>query len=179
LLGPEHQHVAQSKNDLGILLNAKGDYAADVTANLVLLWRLMSPPGLLATAAANSVQVRAAVLLFFVGAAGTVGLTIAAFPVFRRCSSVMALWLLALAVAAFSLQAVENAALLSTLSLSQEYSKAGAAQADLFQALDVVVSSARRWRIIRSRLSRIVGLSCSMVCCTAFGSFRAHWLRSG
>lgn len=120
-------------------------FAADVTANLVLLWPVMSPPGFLANAAANSFEVRAAVLLFFAGTAGTVSIAIAAFPVFHRCSSAMALWLLALAVAVFVLQAVENAALLSMLSLSQEYAKAEAAKAELFQALAGVVGSARKW----------------------------------
>ena len=57
----------------------------------------------------------------------------------------MALWLLALGVASFALQAVDNAHLLSMLSLSQEYAKAGVEKADLFQALAVVVGSARKW----------------------------------
>jgi hypothetical protein len=56
----------------------------------------------------------------------------------------MALWLLALAVAGFSLQAVDNAHILSMLSLSQEYAKAGVAKAELFQALAVVVGAARK-----------------------------------
>jgi hypothetical protein len=57
----------------------------------------------------------------------------------------MALWLLALAVAGFSLQAGDNGALLSMLSLSQEYATAGAAKSEFFQALAVVAGSARKW----------------------------------
>jgi len=128
---------------VGMLLLAH--LAAGLTVPFVLLRPLVMPPGFLATAAGNSVQVRAAVLLLFLGSAVSVGIAIAALPVFRRYSSAMALWLLALAVAGFSLQAVDNGALLSMLSLSQEYAKAGAAKAELFQALAVVVGSARRW----------------------------------
>jgi hypothetical protein len=101
--------------------------------------------GFLASAARMPNQVRAAVLLLFVGSALAVAIAVAAWPVLRRYSSAMALWLLALSVAGFSLQAVDNAHLLSILSLSQEYAKAGAAKAELFQALAIVSVSARKW----------------------------------
>jgi high-affinity Fe2+/Pb2+ permease len=68
----------------------------------------------------------------------------------------MALWLLALAIASFSLQAVDNAHLLAMLSLSQEYAKAGAEKTDLFQALAVVVGSARKW----SHFSFLLAVGC-------------------
>lgn len=119
--------------------------AAGLTVPFVLLHPLMMPPGFLATAAGNSVQVRAAVLLLFVGSAVSVGIAIVALPVFRRYSSAIGLWLLALAVAGFSLQTVDNGALLSMLSLSQEYAKADAAKVEPFPALAVVVGSARKW----------------------------------
>jgi hypothetical protein len=128
---------------IGVLLLVH--LAAALTVPFVLLERVRRPAGFLANAAGSSVQVRAAVLLLFVGSAVAVGIAIAALPVFRRYSSAMALWLLALAVAGFSLQAVDNGALLSMLSLSQEYANAGAAKAEPFQALAVVVGSARRW----------------------------------
>jgi len=53
----------------------------------------------------------------------------------------MALWVLALAVACFSLQAVDNAQLLTMLSLSQEYARVGAEKADLFQTLALLAAS--------------------------------------
>jgi hypothetical protein len=120
-------------------------FAAALTVPFVLLERVRRSEGLLANAAASPVQVRSAVLLLFVGSALAVGIAITALPVLRRYSPAMALWLLALAVAGFSLQAVDNGALLSMLSLSQEYAKAGAAQAELFQGLGVVAGSARKW----------------------------------
>jgi hypothetical protein len=49
----------------------------------------------------------------------------------------MALWFLSLAVVTFSLLAVENAIVMSMLSLSQDYAAAGAAHAEVFEALGV------------------------------------------
>jgi hypothetical protein len=120
-------------------------FAAGLTVPFILLNPAIAPPGFLANAADIPNQVRAAVLLLFVGGALAIGIASTAWSVFRQYSSAMALWLLALAVASFSLQAFDNAHLLSMLSLSQEYAKAGADKADLFQALAVVVGSARRW----------------------------------
>ena len=116
-----------------------------LTVPFVLLDRVRGSAGFLENAAANSAQLHAAVLLLFVGSAICMAVAIAALPVFRRYSSAMAFWLLALGVAGFSLQAVDNAHLLSMLSLSQEYAKAGAAKADVFQGLAIVVVSARKW----------------------------------
>ncbi len=101
--------------------------------------------GFLANAAGMANQVRAAVLILIVGSALEIAITIAAWPVLRRYSSAMALWLLALAVAAFSLQAVDNAHLLSIVSLSQEYAKAGPGANETLQALAVVSFAARKW----------------------------------
>jgi hypothetical protein len=103
------------------------------------------PLGFLENAAGMSFQVRLSVLILFVGGAVTVGIAVATLPVFRRYSGALALWLLALAVVNFSLQAVENATWLSMLSLSQEYAKAGAADAGLFRGLGAVVRAAWKW----------------------------------
>ena len=119
--------------------------ALGLTVPFILLHPLVTPPGFLASAAGIPNQVRAAVLLLFVGSALAIGIASAAFRVFRQYSSAMACWFLALAAASFALQAVDNAHLLSMLSLSQEYAKAVPAQAELFQTLAVVVGSLRKW----------------------------------
>src|SRR5213080_4070927 len=75
----------------------------------IMLHPLVNPPGFLVSAAGVATQVRAAVLLFFVGSAMAIAVASAGWHVFRRYSSAMALWLVALAAAAFSLQAVDNA----------------------------------------------------------------------
>lgn len=119
--------------------------AAGLTVPFILLNPVIAPPGFLANAAGSPNRVRAAVLLLFVGSAIAIGIASSAWSVLRQYSSAMALWLVALAVASFSLQAVDNAHLLSMLSLSQAYARAGAEKADVFQALAVVVGSARKW----------------------------------
>lgn len=119
--------------------------AAGLIVPFVLLNPVIRPPGFLTNAAAIPNQVRVAVLLLFVGSAIAIGIASTAWSIFRQYSPAMALWLVALAVASFSLQAVDNAHLLSMLSLSQEYASAGGEKADLFQALGVAVGSARKW----------------------------------
>jgi hypothetical protein len=85
-----------------------------------------------------------AVLLLFAGSAIPIAIASAAWSVLRQYSSAMSLWLLALAVASFSLWAVDGAHILSMLSLSQEYAQAGAAKTELFLNLALVVSAARK-----------------------------------
>ncbi len=111
----------------------------------IMLDRVKRAAGLAQGAATNPGLVRAAVLLLFVGSAVAIAMSIAAFPIFRRCSQRMALSLLAVAIAGFSLQAVDNGAILSALSLSQEYAKADASNTELFRGLALVVNSARKW----------------------------------
>ncbi len=84
-----------------------------------------------------------AVLILFLGSAVAVGIAVAALPIFQRYSAAMAIWLMAVAVAGFALQAADNSALLSVLSLSQDHTKANAAKLDLYELLAAVNSSER------------------------------------
>ena len=143
--------------------------AAGLVVPFILLHPLVTPPGFLASAAGVPNQVRAAVLLLFVGSAIAIGIASTAWAVFRQYSSAMALWLLALAVASFSLQAVDNAHILSMLSLSQEYAKADAAKTELFQALAVVVGAARKWSHYTALL---VAVSWIFLLCSVLYRFR-------
>ena len=139
-LEPSEKNVGRT---VGVLLLLH--LAAGLMVPFMMLHALVSPPGFLATAAAIPNQVRSAVFLLFFGSALAIGIASAAWPVFRRYSSATALWLLALAIASFTLQAVDNAHLLSMLSLSQQYSDAGSAKTELFQSLALVVGAARKW----------------------------------
>ena len=98
----------------------------------------------LANAAAGAFQIKAAVFLLFANTALTIGIAIAAWPVFRRYSERMALWTVALAVIMFTLQAVDNAHVLSMVSLSQQFAQAGGPD-DVFQTLAAAAGSTRRW----------------------------------
>ena len=126
--------------------------AVGLIVPFALLDRVRGASTFLEGAAASPDLVRGAVLLLFVGGATAVGISIVALPALRRSSPGGAIWLVAMGVAAFSLQTVDNGALLSMLSLSEQYAKAGPANAELFQALNVVVSSARRWAHFTSLL---------------------------
>lgn len=112
-----------------------------------ILWHplITASQGYLTGAAANSVQIRAGVLLSFVGAALTVSLGITAWPVFRRYSNATALWFLAACVFSGALDAVHNATVMSMLSLSRDYVTEGAANPALYQALGALMATTRRW----------------------------------
>jgi uncharacterized protein DUF4386 len=111
---------------------------------VLLLPLTTGPQNYLAHAVEYSFQIRLAVFLLFANCALTIGITIAAFRIFRQYSEAMALWLLAGSVIMFLLQAVDNVHVLSMLSLSQEYAQARGPD-ELFQTLAAVVGSTRRW----------------------------------
>ena len=58
--------------------------AAGLTVPFILLNPIIAPPGFLVNAAANSDQVRAVVLLLFVGTALAIGIASIAWSVFRH-----------------------------------------------------------------------------------------------
>jgi hypothetical protein len=78
------------------------------------------------------------------GALGT-AIAITALPVFRKHSETMALWFLALAIAALALAVVENGRVMSLLSLSQAYAASGATDPAAFEGLRGVVAASRNW----------------------------------
>jgi Domain of unknown function (DUF4386) len=119
--------------------------AVGLSTPFILLHAPIGPRGFLLDAAENALQLRTAVFLLTVGSAFAIGVAVVALPLLRRYSSAMAFWLLALAVAAFVLQVVDNGRLLSMLSLSQEYARTGTPNSELFQSLAFVVGSARKW----------------------------------
>jgi hypothetical protein len=127
---------------IGILLFAQ-------IAGLIVPFALLHPiargsQDWLANAGAYSFQIKVAVFLLFANCALTVGISIAGWPIFRRHSERMAISLVAVSVIMFSLQAIDNAHILSMLSLSQQYAQAGG-PAELFQALAAALGSTRRW----------------------------------
>jgi hypothetical protein len=115
-----------------------------LTVPFILLLPLATT-GFLETAAGLASQIRVAVLLLFANGAVTIGIAIAAFPVVRESGLRMALGLLAASVLWFAMQAVDNAHILSMLSLSQRYAEGGASNAELFGALGALARSSRRW----------------------------------
>jgi hypothetical protein len=127
---------------IGVLLLVQ--LAGLIVPFVLLLPLATGPAGFLANAAGASFQIKVAVFLLFANCALTIGIAIAALPVFRQYSEAMALWLVVLSVIMFLLQAVDNVHVLSMLSLSQQYARAGG-PAELFQTLAASVGSTRRW----------------------------------
>ena len=102
------------------------------------------PENYLVNAAGASFQIRLAVLLLFANCALTIGITVAAFPVFRQHSQAMTLWLLVASVIVFVLQAADNVHVLSMLSLSQQHAQAGGAH-EFFLTMAAAVGATRKW----------------------------------
>jgi hypothetical protein len=104
----------------------------------------MVPPDFVEKAAASSSQVRTAVLLLFWNCALTIGLSIAVWSLFRQQGEGLALLLVAVSAIMFSLQAIDNAHLMSMLALSQQYVDEGARE-DVVRATAMAVRATRRW----------------------------------
>ena len=116
-------------------------------AGLIVPFVLLHPvttSDYLANTAAASLQIKVAIFLLFANCALTIGIAIAAWRIVREYSEAMALWLVAASVIMFTLQAVDNAHILSMLSLSQQYIQAGSPD-ELFHTLAAAVGSTRRW----------------------------------
>jgi hypothetical protein len=127
---------------VGVLLLVQGVLA--VVTNFVLLKAaIATPQGFLATAATHAMQVRGSVLLLLLSDAITLCIAISLWPVVRRCSEQAALWFVGLALLSVAIQLVEDVALLTMLSASQQWVKAGATGAGSLEAMGAVVRSAR------------------------------------
>jgi hypothetical protein len=155
-----------------------------VLVHFVLTAPRFGAPGFLVNAATHSLQLSLSVLLGLATGALSVGIAIAAFPVFRQYSQAMALWFVALAVVSLSVSAIENINVMSMLPLSEAYAKANGAERELFQALPVVVASARELgalhRSYRCRqhapraLRRAVSVRTSTACAGCFRRGSRH-----
>ena len=113
--------------------------------NFVLMAPVHATPGYLVNATLHSTRVGISALVGLSVGLLSVGIAIAAFTAFSRHSLTAALWLVALAVAGLSAAAVENGNVMSLLSLSQSYAKAGLDDPALYPALRQVVAAARNW----------------------------------
>lgn len=98
-----------------------------------------------ASAIVNGSQVRLAVMLLFVGGALTIAIAVTGWSTFREYSFPLATWLLALAIANFALQCVENAGYMSLLTFSQEYANVNAGDASLFHVTGIGLRMLWKW----------------------------------
>lgn len=101
--------------------------------------------GFLVNAAPNAVSVGLAALLSFGLAVVSAAIAVVLWPVVRPRSERLALWLAILAAAGIALAGIENAQLMSLVSLSQAYVAATPPDEALYQSLRGVVGSYRNW----------------------------------
>lgn len=127
--------------------------AGSVLVNFVLTRPLFGEPGFLVGAATHAQQIGLSALLGLTLGAAFVAIAITAFPIFWQCSQRMALWLLALSVGGFAVGAVEHMGVMSMVSLSEAYARSGPAEHAQFEALRIVVASARNWAHFTARVA--------------------------
>jgi hypothetical protein len=123
-----------------------------VMVNFVLEAPLFGTPGFLVNAASHSRQIGLAVVLGLMMEALPVAIAVTAFPLFYQRTRTLALWFLALAVVVLALAVVENAAVMSMVSLSEAYARAGAAEREKLETVRVIVASARNWPHFMARM---------------------------
>jgi hypothetical protein len=121
-------------------------------ANFVLEAPLFGTPGFLANAAPHSRQIALGALVGLVIEALWLGIAITAFPVFSQRIRPMALWFLALAAVILALAVVENAGVMSMVTVSEAYAKASAVERAQLETVRVVVASARNWAHFMARM---------------------------
>jgi hypothetical protein len=126
--------------------------ALGVMVNFVLEAPLFGQPGFLVNAVHYSRQLGVAVLLGLLTEGLWLGIAVTAFPLFYRYSRTLTLWFTALAVVVLASAVVENAAVMSMVSLSEAYAKANTADRGQIEAIRGVVAAARNWPHFLSRM---------------------------
>jgi len=124
-------------------------FLAQMGGSAVLNFRLEAPlfgdPGFLLNAASHAHQIGASALVGLAVGALLPAVAITVFPIVRAHSQTLALWLFALAAVGLALAAIEQASVMSMVSLSQAYANAAPAARAEFQAMRGIVASTRNW----------------------------------
>src|SRR4030095_8922974 len=98
-------------------------------------------PTFLTAVAANSFQIRSAVLLSFAGSILTVYLGITAFQVFRLYSSSAAILFVVVCAVSCTLDVVQGGTIISMLSISNEFITSSATKSELYHVVGAAVAS--------------------------------------
>jgi len=120
--------------------------------NGVLEAPLFGEPGFLLNAAPHSRQLGLAAVLGLVAEAVWLGISVAAFTIICERTRRMAVCLVALAAVVLAVAVVENIGVMSMVSLSEAFAKAGAVEREQLQSVRVVVASARNWAHFMARM---------------------------
>jgi hypothetical protein len=124
--------------------------------NFVLLAPIFAPPGFLVQSAAHANAISVAAVLGIASGALSAGIAIAAWPVFRRHSEAMALWLFAIGVVALAANVLEQTQTLSMLALGKAYAAANGVDVDVFRRIGAQAGASR----YMAHLAGLVGGGC-------------------
>jgi hypothetical protein len=117
----------------------------NVLGNVIFLDPILAAPDYLVRMAANENQVIQGGLLVFFSAIASASIAIWLYPVLRKHHEALALGSVAFRVVEGMLYILGVVGLLSLLTLSQEYGKAGASNASLFQVSATAVLAIKKW----------------------------------
>jgi hypothetical protein len=126
--------------------------AGSGVVNFVLEAPLFGAPGFLVNAAPHSRQIGLAAVLGLLTEALWLGIAVTAFTIVYQRTQRLALWLVALAAVILAMAVVENIGVMSMVSLSEAYAKAGAVEREQLQTVRVIVASARNWAHFMARI---------------------------
>ena len=105
----------------------------------------VSATNYLVSVSANAGQVGAGAFLLFIGGACASGIAISLYPVLKKFNPVLALGAVGFRISEGVLRFVAVCALLSLITLSQQFVKAGAPDSSYFQTLGVLLYAGYRW----------------------------------
>ena len=129
---------------MGLLLIVQAVIGSTVNFGL-LGSTVMGPPGVLTNGAHYPDRLSVAALLLIAAGFVSVAISTTVFPVFRRYTLRGALAYVVLTGAGLALVAVEASAIMSILTISQEYTAAGGADARYYEIVGTAVRYARYW----------------------------------
>lgn len=128
---------------VGTLLLAQ--MAGSAVVNFGLEAPLFGGSGFLVNAAAHASRIGLSALVGIALGGVFAGIAITLFPVVRPSSQAMALWLLVLGAVVMAIAVMEQASVMSMVTLSEAYAKAAPATRDQFSIVRIAVGAARNW----------------------------------
>jgi hypothetical protein len=105
----------------------------------------VSATNYLVSVSANAGQVGTGALLLLIGGACASGIAISLYPVLKKFNPVLALGAVGFRISEGVLRFVSVCALLSIITLSQQFVKAGAPDSSYFQTLGILLYAGNRW----------------------------------
>jgi len=121
---------------------------ASVLSYLVILEPILDAPDYLANVAANENLVLIGMFLDLVNCAAVVAISVVLFPIFKKHSEALAVGYVGSRIIECAILVVGDISLLSLLTLSQEFVKAGAPATSYFQTLGTLLLAAGDWTFL-------------------------------